>query len=164
MWLNQAWREFLEEEKNEAKRKEKMGDDWQFLVELQRRSEDMISVPTGGGFRQGSPGNPYIKPRLTHRVELVRPQSVAKRLVSVREQLAEEWSGVLQLLGTGEPHEAHPNERLLHTTATRVAVREVIDDVSKAEAEFLRKEMGSLALSLGPSAAKIDCEALLNEL
>lgn len=166
MWLKDVWQSFEEEQAEAERRKEKdrkMGDAWRFLAELQNRDTDMISVPTGGGFRQGSPGNPYIKPRPQYRVEMIQPQSVAKRLVACREQLAEEWSSVLQLLGTGEPHEAHPHEGMLEATATRCAVREVMDDSSKACAEYLRREMASITRDLGPAVA-IDCDALLKEL
>jgi len=162
MWLKSAWQSFNEEAKQSSDSKPTPGTSWQFLVGLQYTGQEGIMIPTRRPFRQGSPNNPYLNQQQSdHRFEMIRPQGVAQRLVACREQLAEEWSDSLRLLGSGEPHEVHPHEPLLASVATRCAVRGVIDDLSQVSetrnaGEYLKEATGRISLDLGPEGGADD--------
>lgn len=85
-YLYAQWTQFLEK----ARQQSSPGTLTNFIGDLQRAEVTSIYVPRRM-FRQLSPGNPYAPKTEDGHHEEVRPQQIALRLISCREQLAEYW-------------------------------------------------------------------------
>lgn len=117
--------------------------------------------------QQGSAGNPYLKDRNKQGYHCeVEPSKIAQRLMEVRKQLASEWQDELNVLASGVDHEKLRDEQLLAGLATRVALREVLHDMSLLPSqaqlhEFLSNFMVQHSMCMEPSG---DVERMLKTL
>ena len=156
MWLNNKFTDFAEEQKGQGKLTD-------FLELLQCADTETVFQPTRN-FRQLSANNPYLKkqqedePGVNFEIE---PPSIAKKLMVVREDLADAWviecdriaavqkivddallrseEATEDLLKVPSPellglprHEASSakDSQLLRSAATRVAIRNMLHDMS----------------------------------
>jgi len=92
-YLVQQWELFLER----AQTPESLGKLTNFVGEMWQSETAKIFVPKRS-FRGLSPGNPYAAAQTQGEYVEVRPTAVALRLISCREQLADEWLTLLPTL------------------------------------------------------------------
>ena len=112
-----------------------------FVDELQYSQPDLYFVPSQS-FRQGSPDNPYLSRRDNpgHHWS-VEPTKLAQGLIAWRQHLAEQWHRELRVIAS--THELDsvsvssvysledmPDAQLLEGLATRIAILEMLNDLS----------------------------------
>jgi len=160
LWLKSAWDTFYQRYQQSS------GESWRFLKELQYSDREWYFVPMRS-MQQGSAGNPYLKDRNKQGYHCeVEPSKIAQRLMEVRKQLASEWQDELNVLASGVDHEKLRDEQLLAGLATRVALREVLHDMSLLPSqaqlhEFLSNFMVQHSMCMEPSG---DVERMLKTL
>lgn len=169
-WLHSRWNTFAEAGS------EAPGKLHHFIDEMLRSDREMLFVRTTS-IRQGSPSNPYLRPK-PHGYHLeIEPAQIALRLMRCREQLAVEWREELAVLSScdrlGVEHEALPDAGLLSGLATRVALRRLRHDLSLLPSRapvlhyltnYIQRETAAADAPAGTAAAWADGEALLRKL
>ena len=81
-------------------------------------------------FKQGSPNNPYLKPKPQGYHADVEPPKVADKLMAVRKALAEGWAHQLHVIASGAEYAGMHDGQLLAGLATSTAVRALLHDLS----------------------------------
>lgn len=122
LWLKSKWDSFssMEHETGKLAR---------FLEELQRGRHTKLFVQTRS-FKQGSPNNPYLKPKPQGYHADVEPPKVADKLMAVRKALAEGWAHQLHVIASGAEYAGMHDGQLLAGLATSTAVRALLHDLS----------------------------------
>lgn len=144
-YLMQQWEGFLE---HLGTQRQSAGQLTAFLGHLQCAEPSKIFVPKRS-FRGLSPGNPYAKANTDGDYEEVHPKTLMLRLMSCREQLAEDWLKLVPEIteltklieakdldapatataAVGSTGEGSRDRQLLFGIATKVAARQMLHEL-----------------------------------
>lgn len=142
-YLIQQWTEFLDHTQRQS-----AGQLTAFIGHMQRAEPTSIFVPKRS-FRSLSPGNPYASAASDGDYEEVHPKTIMLRLLSCREQLADDWlklvpelAALTQLIedkdveapvsaaaAVGSSGEGSRDRQLLFGIATKVAARQMLAEL-----------------------------------
>lgn len=104
-----------------------------FVEKLQHSGSETLFVP-GRAWKQGSPSNPFLSSKRVGYYCEVEPPKLATALMTWREQLAEEWCVELHAFANAKDNCVFRSEladaQLLEGIATRIAIREMLSDLS----------------------------------